>query len=104
MEYNLEDVPHYYIGEHKAIEAMDVVLDFQRSNYNVGTALTYLMRAGKKPGNPMKQDIIKAIVHLKRELDLIDYESNHLPINNGHQESLSHSTWYSTTTNQVRKE
>jgi len=104
MEYNLKDVPSYYIGEHKAIEAMDVVLDFQRENYNLGTALTYLMRAGKKPGNPMKQDIIKAIVHLKRELALLEYESNNLPIDNRHQESVPHSYWHSTTTNQRREE
>lgn len=68
MEYNLEDVPSYYIGKHKKIEAMDVVLDFQHDNYNLGTALTYIMRAGKKDGNPMSQDITKAIVHLKKEL------------------------------------
>jgi|TARA_B100001939_G_scaffold27578_2_gene22081 hypothetical protein len=104
MEYNLEDTPEYYIGEHKGIEAMDVVLDFQRNNYNIGTALTYLMRAGNKPDNPMKQDIIKAIVHLKKELDLIDYESNNISINNRHQESISYPYWYSTRTDKAREE
>jgi hypothetical protein len=60
--------PKYYIGKYKNIEAMDVVLDFSEDNYNIGTALTYLMRAGKKPGNPITQDLEKAIVHLQREL------------------------------------
>jgi hypothetical protein len=61
--------PNYYIGKYKSIEAFDVVLDFQEDNYNLGTALTYIMRAGKKPGNPITQDIEKAIAHLKRELE-----------------------------------
>lgn len=60
--------PKYYIGKHKGIEAMDVVFDFSEDNYNIGTALTYLMRAGKKPGNPITQDLEKAIVHLTKEL------------------------------------
>jgi hypothetical protein len=41
----------------------------KKNNYNLGTALTYLMRAGKKPNNPITQDIEKAIVHLQRELE-----------------------------------
>jgi hypothetical protein len=51
------------------IEAKDVVMDFQPDNYNLGTALTYLMRAGKKPNNPITQDIRKAIAHLEFELE-----------------------------------
>ena len=62
-------MPKYYIGKYKKIEAMDVVLDFSEDNYNIGTALTYLMRAGKKPDNPITQDLEKAIVHLQRELE-----------------------------------
>ena len=61
--------PKYYIGKHKQIEAFDVVLDFQEDNYNLGTAITYLLRAGKKPNNPITQDIRKAIAHLEFELE-----------------------------------
>ena len=61
--------PEYYIGKTHGIEAMDVVMDFSHDNYNIATALTYLMRAGKKPNNPITQDIEKAIVHLQRELE-----------------------------------
>jgi hypothetical protein len=61
--------PTYYIGAYHGIEAMDVVMDFSHDNYNIATALTYLMRAGKKPNNPMSQDIEKAIAHLQRELE-----------------------------------
>lgn len=65
------DAPSYYIGKYKGIEAMDVVLDFQRDSYNLGVAIAYLLRAGKKEGNPMEQDIQKAIDHLHAELNLI---------------------------------
>ena len=61
--------PTYYIGKTLGIEAKDVVMDFQPDNYNLGTALTYLMRAGKKPNNPITQDIRKAIAHLEFELE-----------------------------------
>ena len=71
--------PKYYIGKYKNIEAFDVVLDFQEDNYNLGTAITYLLRAGKKPNNPISQDIKKAIAHLQRELEHQTHKSaNHL--------------------------
>jgi hypothetical protein len=65
----MSKTPTYYIGKTLGIEAKDVVMDFQPDNYNIGTALTYLMRAGKKPNNPITQDIKKAIAHLEFELD-----------------------------------
>lgn len=65
----MSKTPTYYIGNTLGIEAKDVVMDFQPDNYNLGTALTYLMRAGKKPNNPITQDIKKAIAHLKFELE-----------------------------------
>lgn len=64
--------PKYYIGKYKNIEAMDVVLDFQEDNYNVGVAIAYLLRAGNKPNNPMIDDLEKAIIHLQREVDHIN--------------------------------
>lgn len=63
--------PKYYIGDYKNIEAMDVVLDFQEDNYNVGVAIAYLLRAGRKPENPMLQDLEKAVAHLQREIEHI---------------------------------
>jgi|TARA_R110000868_G_scaffold41319_1_gene141339 hypothetical protein len=65
----MSKTPKYYIGKYKNIEAFDVVLDFQEENYNLGTAITYLLRAGKKPNNPITQDIKKAIAHLQKELE-----------------------------------
>jgi len=73
----MSKTPKYYIGKHKGIEAFDVVLDFQEDNYNLGTAITYLLRAGKKPNNPMAQDIRKAIAHLEKELEHQTRKSAH---------------------------
>ena len=71
-------VPDYYIGKFKGIEAFDVVQDFAHDNYNLGVAIAYLLRAGKKDGNPAEQDITKAIIHLQRELkQLNDYAVLH---------------------------
>ena len=66
------NVPEYYIGKFKGIEAFDVVQDFAHDNYNLGVAIAYLLRAGKKDGNPAEQDINKAIIHLKRELQQLE--------------------------------
>ena len=61
--------PRYYLGKYKGLEAFDVVMDFQRDSYNLGVAIAYLLRAGKKQGNPRCQDISKAVDHLKKELE-----------------------------------
>ena len=60
--------PNYYDGKVHGYKAHKVVEDFQGDNYNLGTAITYLLRAGKKPNNPITQDIQKAIDHLEFEL------------------------------------
>ena len=61
--------PSYYLGEYKGIEAFDVCMDFARDSYNIGVAIAYLLRAGKKEGNPKSQDLRKAIHHLEKELE-----------------------------------
>lgn len=70
------NTPHYYVGKYKSLEAFDVVMDFQRDSYNLGVAIAYLLRAGKKQGNPRSQDIAKAIDHLNKELE---YERDYRP-------------------------
>jgi hypothetical protein len=69
-----KSTPSYYLGKYKDIEAFDVCMDFQRDNYNLGVAIAYLLRAGKKEGNPMEQDIQKAIDHLEKELEYLAYD------------------------------
>ena len=66
------NIPHYYKGKNGYM-AKDVIYNFNLS-YNLGTATTYLLRAGKKEGNPAEQDIRKAIDHLNFELDNISNE------------------------------
>ena len=73
-------LPTYYEGKKRKIRAHHVISDFELS-YNLGTAVTYLLRAGKKPGNPAEQDIRKAINHLQFELEKLDCNNTNLLIN-----------------------
>jgi len=71
------DIPNYYIGSTYGYEARKVVEDFSLS-YNTGTAVSYLLRAGKKEEEGMsnidkhKEDIKKAINHLNFEIDKLN--------------------------------
>ena len=67
-DYKQNTEPSYYTGTKYGYSARRVVEDFALS-YNVGTAVSYLLRAGKKEGNPTEQDIQKAINHLHFESD-----------------------------------
>ena len=64
---NEKKIPSYYIGSRYKIEARKVIEDFELS-YNVGTAVTYLLRAERKHATPI-ECIEKAISHLEFELD-----------------------------------
>ena len=73
-DYKSNPAPSYYSGTKYGYSARKVVEDFNLS-YNVGTACSYLMRAGKKEGNSAEQDIQKAINHLHFEIDKLYTES-----------------------------
>jgi len=60
--------PHYYKGKVYGYEAHEVIEDFVSDNYNLGVAVAYLLRAGKKEDNTMVQDLKKAIHHLQFEI------------------------------------
>ena len=62
-----ERIPSYYIGKHHKYQARKVVEDFELT-YNVGTAVTYLLRAERKHDTPV-DCIKKAIAHLEFELE-----------------------------------
>ena len=62
-----ERIPSYYIGKKYKYEARKVVEDFDLT-YNIGTAVTYLLRANRKHKSPV-ECIKKAIAHLQFELD-----------------------------------
>jgi hypothetical protein len=66
---NEKDIPSYYKGKNGYM-AKDVVSNFDLS-YNVGTAVTYLLRAKNKHQDGGVEDIRKAINHLHFELDRI---------------------------------
>tara|TARA_R100001440_G_C2521188_1_gene118899 strand:+ start:1771 stop:1983 length:213 start_codon:yes stop_codon:yes gene_type:complete len=65
----MNKIPAYYIGKTYKIEARKVVEDFDLT-YNIGTAVTYLLRAKRKHKSPI-DCIKKAIAHLEFELDKI---------------------------------
>ena len=65
-------VPDYYIGINKKrdYQARFVVSDFE-CTYNVGTAVTYLLRSPRKHEKPI-DDIKKAIAHLEFEIEKLN--------------------------------
>ncbi len=64
MNDMVNNPPHYQgLG---GMEAIEVIEAFEL-DYNLGNALKYILRSGKK--GLKKQDIEKAIWYLKRELD-----------------------------------
>ena len=75
IDYKETTEPSYYSGTKYGYSARKVVEDFNLS-YNVGTSVSYLLRAGKKEGNPAEQDIQKAINHLHFELDKLFKKSD----------------------------
>ena len=75
IDYKKTPEPSYYSGTKYGYSARKVVEDFELS-YNLGTACSYLLRAGKKKDNPAEQDIRKAINHLHFELDKLFKKSD----------------------------
>tara|TARA_Y100001937_G_C7009022_1_gene280065 strand:+ start:153 stop:479 length:327 start_codon:yes stop_codon:yes gene_type:complete len=71
----IRKTPNYYIGKNE-YEAIEVIYGFSCS-FNVGNAVTYLLRAGKKGEEGMTQlakhieDIEKAIHHLQKEINFL---------------------------------
>jgi len=64
-----KEIPEYYKGKNGYM-AKDVVSNFDLT-YNIGTAVTYLLRSKKKHEDGGVEDIRKAINHLHFELDLL---------------------------------
>jgi|TARA_R110000824_G_scaffold50046_3_gene140133 hypothetical protein len=68
-----KEIPEYYKGKNGYM-AKDVVSNFDLS-YNIGTAVTYLLRSKKKHNDGGLEDIRKAINHLHFELDNLTSET-----------------------------
>ena len=73
--FDTEDnkIPSYYIGKYHKYEARKVVEDFDLT-YNIGTAVTYLLRANNKHDTPVKC-IEKAKAHIEFELEKLNNKS-----------------------------
>lgn len=68
-QLEVSDIPKYYQGKNGYL-AKDVVWNFDLS-YNIGTAVTYLLRAKRKHDTPI-ECIKKAIHHLEFELEQLE--------------------------------
>ena len=75
QDYKQSPEPHYYQGKLYGYSARNIVDDFSLSAWGA-QALQYILRAGKKEGNPPEQDIRKAINVLHFELERLYQESN----------------------------
>ena len=60
----VENPSHYNSGK---IEVIDFIED-QNLNFNLGNAVKYISRAGKKDPKKFREDLEKAIWYLNREL------------------------------------
>lgn len=60
--------PDHYGGVDNPYEAIKVIEAWELS-FNLGNAVKYISRAGKKEGQPTKQDLQKAAWYLNREIE-----------------------------------
>lgn len=67
MSENIEH-PKHYGGEDNPFEAIKII-EAHNLNFNLGNALKYIIRAGKKRRATRKEDLEKAIWYLKRETE-----------------------------------
>lgn len=58
--------PDHYQGN--KVEAIDLIESFDL-NFSLGSAVKYIIRAGKKPEESSSDDLSKAIWYLQRELE-----------------------------------
>ena len=66
-----EKIPAYYVGRN-GLMAKDVVWEYDLT-YNVGTAVTYLLRSKRKHKTPL-EDLKKAIAHIEFEINNLENE------------------------------
>lgn len=68
-EYQKIDHPDHY--QSTQIEAIDVIEQFYL-NFSRGSALKYILRAGKKPHESEVDDLKKALWYIEREIKRIE--------------------------------
>ena len=67
MSYEKIEHPDHYQTEGN-LEAIDVI-EAYKLNFSIGSAVKYLLRSGKKPGESAIEDLSKAIWYIQREID-----------------------------------
>lgn len=74
IDYSKNSTPSYYIGDKYKYKVKDIIYDFN-STYNIGTAISYLLRSGRKQevgltSNEKRiEDLNKAINHIRFEIE-----------------------------------
>jgi hypothetical protein len=63
--YEKVNNPEHY--QSSKLEAIEVIEEFNL-NFSLGSAVKYILRSGKKPGESSEEDLQKAIWYLQREL------------------------------------
>lgn len=71
MDDLIKKPAHYYKG--RKYEPKDVIHDWGL-NFNLGNAVKYISRNGRKDGNSVLQDLMKARQYLDFEIDFIKQE------------------------------
>ena len=64
-EYENVEHPDHYQSE--KIEAIDVIEAFEL-NFSLGSAVKYILRAGKKPTETAEEDLSKAVWYIQLEI------------------------------------
>ena len=64
--YEKVNNPDHY--QSSRLEAIEVIEAFNL-NFSLGSAIKYILRSGKKPGEAADEDLKKAIWYLQREVD-----------------------------------
>ena len=68
--YEKVERPHHYNStkNSKVYEAINIIEEY-KLNFCLGSAIKYILRAGKKPNESFNDDIKKAIWYLNREIN-----------------------------------
>lgn len=70
-DMNMADMinqPPHYLACRPQVEPIDLT---ESLSFNLGNAIKYISRAGKKDGSSFEQDLRKAVYYLRREIDYL---------------------------------
>lgn len=70
MADDIKNPAHYVFS---SIEPKDAIREWGL-NFNLGNAVKYIVRNGKKPGNDAIKDLKKAIQYLEFEIEYLEKE------------------------------